>query len=67
MKYLNNPKHFPVQLQNNLFADSALAEGNNFTIEIETGMGKTYVYLRMILELYKEYGARFKFLVNSKN
>ena len=45
-----------VQLQNDLFADSALAEGNNFTIEMETGTGKTYVYLRTILELYKEYG-----------
>lgn len=45
-----------VQLANNLFADNVLAEGNNFTIEMETGTGKTYVYLRTILELYKEYG-----------
>lgn len=51
-----------VQLQNDLFADSALAEGNNFTIEMETGTGKTYVYLRTILELYKEYGFK-KFMV----
>lgn len=51
-----------VQLQNNLFADSALAEGNNFTIEMETGTGKTYVYLRTILELYKEYGFK-KFMI----
>ena len=51
-----------VQLQNNLFADSALAEGNNFTIEMETGTGKTYVYLRTILELYKEYGFK-KFII----
>ena len=51
-----------VQLQNNLFADSVLAEGNNFTIEMETGTGKTYVYLRTILELYKEYGFK-KFMV----
>lgn len=51
-----------VQLQNNLFADNALAEGNNFTIEMETGTGKTYVYLRTILELYKEYGFK-KFMV----
>lgn len=51
-----------VQLQNDLFADSALAEGNNFTIEMETGTGKTYVYLRTILELYKEYGFK-KFMI----
>jgi len=33
-----------------------LEEPYNFTIEMETGTGKTYVYLRTILELSKEYG-----------
>lgn len=28
----------------------------DFTIEMETGTGKTYVYLRTIMELYKRYG-----------
>lgn len=28
----------------------------DFTIEMETGTGKTYVYLRTILEMYKRYG-----------
>lgn len=51
-----------VQLSNDLFADTALAEGNNFTIEMETGTGKTYVYLRTILELNKEYGFN-KFMI----
>lgn len=51
-----------VQLSNDLFADNALAESNNFTIEMETGTGKTYVYLRTILELYKEYGFK-KFMI----
>lgn len=51
-----------VQLSNDLFADNTLAAGNNFTIEMETGTGKTYVYLRTILELYKEYGFR-KFMI----
>lgn len=51
-----------VQLSNDLFADNVLADGNNFTIEMETGTGKTYVYLRTILELYKEYGFR-KFMI----
>jgi type III restriction enzyme len=44
-----------VQLRNMLFMDNEL-KGNNFTIEMETGTGKTYVYLRTILELYKTYG-----------
>lgn len=51
-----------IQLRNNLFADSSLAAGNNFTIEMETGTGKTYVYLRTILELYREYGFK-KFMI----
>ena len=51
-----------VQLSNDLFADNMLADGNNFTIEMETGTGKTYVYLRTILELYKEYGFK-KFMI----
>lgn len=28
----------------------------DFTIEMETGTGKTYVYLRTIMELYRKYG-----------
>ncbi|WP_249030217.1 restriction endonuclease [Tannockella kyphosi] len=58
-KVLNNLRN--VQLNNNLFADNFL-EGNNFTIEMETGTGKTYVYLRTILELYKEYNLK-KFMI----
>ena len=50
-----------VQLENKLFADNDLAN-NNFTIEMETGTGKTYVYLRTILELYKEYDFK-KFMI----
>lgn len=34
----------------------------NFTVEMETGTGKTYVYLRTILELYQRYGLR-KFII----
>ncbi len=51
-----------VQLSNDLFADNCLVDGNNFTIEMETGTGKTYVYLRTILELNKEYGFK-KFMI----
>jgi len=39
-----------------------LTEPYNFTIEMETGTGKTYVYLRTILELNQKYG----FSVNCK-
>jgi len=34
----------------------------NFTVEMETGTGKTYVYLRTILELFERYGLR-KFII----
>lgn len=34
----------------------------NFSIEMETGTGKTYVYLRTALELYQTYGLR-KFII----
>jgi type III restriction enzyme len=34
----------------------------NFSVEMETGTGKTYVYLRTALELYKRYGLR-KFII----
>ena len=34
----------------------------NFSVEMETGTGKTYVYLRTILELYRRYGLR-KFII----
>ncbi|HLR33422.1 MAG TPA: DEAD/DEAH box helicase family protein, partial [Fodinibius sp.] len=37
-------------------------EGMNFTIEMETGTGKTYVYLRTIFELHQKYGFK-KFII----
>jgi type III restriction enzyme len=38
----------------------------NFTIEMETGTGKTYVYTRTAYELYKKYGfAKFIIVVPS--
>ena len=38
------------------------SKGRNFSIEMETGTGKTYIYLRTIFELNKEYGFK-KFIV----
>ena len=44
-----------VQLRGGLAPSSVLASGD-FTVEMETGTGKTYVYLRSIFELNKRYG-----------
>jgi type III restriction enzyme len=44
-----------VQIANALPASDSLKSGE-FTIEMETGTGKTYVYLRTIMELHKRYG-----------
>lgn len=44
-----------VQLRNGLAPSSTLASGD-FTVEMETGTGKTYVYLRTIFEMNKRYG-----------
>lgn len=43
-------------------ADAALTPGNDICIEMETGTGKTLVYLRTIYELHKRYGLT-KFIV----
>lgn len=73
---LENLQH--IQSENKIPVDEALSvltrtfkgsTGNasevsfyNFSIEMETGTGKTYVYLRTLLELYQRYGLR-KFIV----
>jgi type III restriction enzyme len=44
-----------IQLRNGLPPSTSLTSGN-FTVEMETGTGKTYVYLRTIFELNKRYG-----------
>lgn len=44
-----------IQLHNGLRPAGNLASGD-FTVEMETGTGKTYVYLRTIFELNKNYG-----------
>lgn len=42
--------------------DPLLADPNDFTVEMETGTGKTYVYIRTILELNRMYGLT-KFII----
>lgn len=44
-----------IQLRHGLAPSPSLASGD-FTVEMETGTGKTYVYLRTIFELNKRYG-----------
>lgn len=66
-----------IQAQNGITRDSGLhtieqsidtaagpqaARFYNFTVEMETGTGKTYVYLRTALELYRRFGFR-KYIV----
>lgn len=44
-----------IQIRNGLRPSSTLSSGD-FTIEMETGTGKTYVYLRTIFEMNRRYG-----------
>jgi len=50
-----------IQAANDIEKVAAL-QGREFSIEMETGTGKTYVYLRSIFELNKTYGFK-KFIV----
>lgn len=45
-----------VQTRNKLEPSHSLADGLDFSVEMETGTGKTYVYLRTIHELNRQYG-----------
>jgi len=54
-----------IQLRNGLRPSDSLASGD-FTVEMETGTGKTYVYLRTIFELNRRYGfTKFMIVVPS--
>ena len=54
-----------IQLRNGLRPSDSLASGD-FTVEMETGTGKTYVYLRTIFELNKRIGfTKFMIVVPS--
>lgn len=48
--------------QRNGLPESPELQGLNFSVEMETGTGKTYVYLRTIYELNKTYGFK-KFII----
>ena len=51
------PMTFPLEI-----SEKSLKHGMNFSIEMETGTGKTYVYLRTIHELHQHYGWK-KFII----
>ena len=51
------PMTFPLET-----SEKSLKHGMNFSIEMETGTGKTYVYLRTIHELHQHYGWK-KFII----
>jgi len=54
-----------IQLRGGLPPSGALTSGD-FTVEMETGTGKTYVYLRTLFELNKRYGfSKFVIVVPS--
>ncbi len=50
------------QKDNLKFEISEKLDGMHFSVEMETGTGKTYVYLRTIHELHKHYGFK-KFII----
>ena len=45
-----------LQREQNIKPVKKLDGGYNFTVEMETGTGKTYVYTKMMLEMHKLYG-----------
>lgn len=40
----------------NALDESLMLQSRDFSVEMETGTGKTYVYIKSILELYEKYG-----------
>ena len=59
-RILNNVQ--AIQERNDIEKVTSLQKGRDFSIEMETGTGKTYVYLRTIFELSKNYGFK-KFII----
>ena len=51
-----------IQQRNEIKSENTEFQGMNFSVEMETGTGKTYVYLRTIYKLNKLYGFK-KFVI----
>lgn len=45
-----------VQDRGQIFQTDVLSDGINLTVEMETGVGKTYTYIKTMYELNKQYG-----------
>ena len=45
-----------IQRKNNIKQSADLGDSYNLTIEMETGVGKTYTYIKTMYELHKNYG-----------
>lgn len=54
--------NFEQIIKANGIVDAKKSDDLDFSIEMETGTGKTYVYLRTIIELYQKYGLS-KFII----
>ena len=60
---LQTDKEFQhIEANISLFGKKTKVRFLNFSVEMETGTGKTYVYLRTVLELFRQYGLR-KFII----
>jgi len=55
-------KNLQTVQKTNHIEETKQLDGMHFSIEMETGTGKTYVYLRTIHELHKQYGFK-KFII----
>jgi type III restriction enzyme len=49
-------KQVPIVPAESRWPDGSTTSPRNFSVEMETGTGKTYVYLRTAIELYLKYG-----------
>lgn len=57
-----DPELLPTKQVINVLDSELQVRYYNFSVEMETGTGKTYVYLRTALDLYQRYGFR-KFII----
>lgn len=62
LQFAPNGQHLPPSSEKDFELKSCPGKTLNLTIEMETGVGKTYTYIKTIHELYEEYGWR-KFIV----
>ena len=62
LQFAPNGQHLPPSSEKDFELKACPGKTLNLTIEMETGVGKTYTYIKTIHELYEAYGWR-KFIV----